>query len=51
MSQYILNVGPILKYLVGKEYELRNLKALVRGVKEGVDSNRIKRMLILEGYQ
>ncbi|MFW6038390.1 MAG: V-type ATPase subunit [Candidatus Saliniplasma sp.] len=51
MSQYILNVGPILKYLVGKEYELRNLKALVRGVKEGVDSNRIKRMMILEGYQ
>ncbi|MFO7992393.1 MAG: V-type ATPase subunit [Thermoplasmata archaeon] len=49
MSQYILSIGPILKYLIGKEYELRNLKVLVRGVNEGVDPNRIKKMMILEG--
>ncbi|MFW6141076.1 MAG: V-type ATPase subunit [Candidatus Saliniplasma sp.] len=51
MSQQVLTVGPLLRFLVGKEIELRNLKILVRGLKEGLDPDKIRNMLILEGYQ
>ena len=47
-NQYILTVGPTLKYLVGKEFELRNIRALIRGIKEDVDPIRIKELMILE---
>jgi len=50
MSQQVLTVGPLLKFLVGKEIELRNLKILVRGLKEGFEPDRIRKMLVLEGY-
>jgi len=47
-NQHILTVGPTLKYLVGKELELRNIRALIRGIKEDVDPVRIKELMILE---
>ncbi len=47
-SQQILTVGPMIKYLVSKELELRNLKTLIRGLHEDLDSDRIKEMMILE---
>ncbi|MBS3816228.1 MAG: V-type ATPase subunit [Candidatus Thermoplasmatota archaeon] len=48
-SKYILSVGPLLKYLVAKELELRNLKVLIRGLKEDVPPEKMKDMMILEG--
>jgi len=48
-NQHILTVGPTLKYLVGKEIELRNMRALLRGIKEDVDPIRVKELMILEG--
>ncbi len=47
-SQQILTVGPIIKYLVSKDVELRNLKTLIRGLREELDSDRIKELMIME---
>ncbi|MFP3872401.1 MAG: V-type ATPase subunit [Candidatus Aenigmatarchaeota archaeon] len=47
-NQYILTVGPTLKYLIGKEFELRNIRALLRGMKEGMDPEKIKELMITE---
>jgi len=47
-NQHVLTVGPTLKYLVGKEFELRNIRALIRGIKEDVDPFKIREMTILE---
>lgn len=48
-SQEILTVGPMLKFLIAKEVELRNLKILVRGVKDGLDPEKMKELMIMEG--
>ncbi|MFO7791621.1 MAG: V-type ATPase subunit [Candidatus Saliniplasma sp.] len=50
MSQQILTVGPLLKFMIGKEIELRNLKILVRGLDEGLEPDKIQNMLVLEEY-
>jgi len=47
-SQDILTVGPLLKYLIAKEIELRNLKVLIRGVKEGLSAEKITDLMIME---
>jgi len=47
-NQHILTVGPTLKYLVGKELELRNIRALIRGIKEDIDPIRVKELMVLE---
>ncbi|MBS3782323.1 MAG: V-type ATPase subunit [Candidatus Thermoplasmatota archaeon] len=47
-NQHILTVGPTLKYIVGKELELRNIRALIRGIKEDIDPMRVKELMILE---
>ncbi len=49
-SEQVLGVGPLLKYLVGKEFELRNLKIILRGLKEGASPDRMRDMIILEDY-
>ncbi len=49
MTQYILTVGPTMRFLMGKEFEVRNLKVMVRGIYEGIGSKMIKEMMILEG--
>ena len=48
-SQYILTVGPTVKFLVSKELESRNLKVLLRGLTEGFSPEMIKDMMIMEG--
>ncbi|MFP4050618.1 MAG: V-type ATPase subunit [Thermoplasmata archaeon] len=48
LSQNILTVGPLIKYLVAKDLELRNLKILIRGLQEGMDSEKISSMMIME---
>ncbi len=48
-SQYILTVGPTVKFLVSKEVESRNLKVLLRGLTEGFSPEMIKDMMIMEG--
>ncbi len=48
LSQQILTVGPLIKYLVAKDLELRNLKILIRGLHEDMDSEKINNMMIME---
>lgn len=49
MSQYVLSVGPMLKFMVGKEFELRNIKIIARGLIEGVKPAKMNNMLVMEG--
>ncbi|MEF8875022.1 MAG: V-type ATPase subunit [Candidatus Thermoplasmatota archaeon] len=48
-SQEILTVGPLLKFLIAKDMELRNLKILIRGVKESMDPEKMSDLMIMEG--
>ena len=41
--------GPLLRFIVAKEFEIRNLKVIVKGVEEKLGVERIKTLLILEG--
>jgi V/A-type H+-transporting ATPase subunit C len=47
-SSALIAAGPTIKFLVGKEFEVRNLKAVLRGTYEGLPSDRILPMLIME---
>jgi len=40
--------GPLLRFIVAKEFEIRNLKVIVKGVEEKLGVERIKTLLILE---
>ncbi|MEF8832223.1 MAG: V-type ATPase subunit [Candidatus Thermoplasmatota archaeon] len=48
-SQEILTVGPLLKFLIAKEMELRNLKILIRGVKESMNPEKMSDLMVMEG--
>lgn len=46
--QNYLNLGPTIRFLVSKEFEIKNLKAIAKGVGEKLPSNTIKSFLIME---
>jgi V/A-type H+-transporting ATPase subunit C len=46
--QNYLNLGPTIRFLVSKEFEIKNLKAVAKGVGERLPSNTIKSFLIME---
>ncbi|HEC89509.1 MAG TPA: hypothetical protein ENI44_02875, partial [Thermoplasmatales archaeon] len=41
-------IGPTLRFLVSKEMEIRNLKIIAKGIAEGLPTEFIKPLLILE---
>ena len=43
-----VTIGPTLRFLVNKEYEIRNLKAVVKGLGENIPSEIIKKLMIKE---
>ncbi len=43
---YSVSAGPIVMFLVAKEYEARNLKAIVKGFVENIPKERIKSLLV-----
>lgn len=49
MTRYVLSVGPTIRFLMCKEFEVRNLKAVTRGILEGLEPSEIKEMMIIEG--
>lgn len=49
MSQNVLTVGPILKFMLGKEMELRNLNIITRGMRENIPKEHIEALLVMEG--
>jgi V/A-type H+-transporting ATPase subunit C len=46
--QTILNIGPTLRFLISKEFEIKNLKIIAKGVDENLSSDIIKSLLITE---
>ena len=42
------NLGPTLRFLVSKEYEIKNLKMIAKGISENLSSDFIKDSLIME---
>lgn len=43
-----LTAGPPIRFAVGKEYEIRNINAIIKGISEGVSPEKIKPLLITE---
>jgi len=43
-----LNLGPTIRFLVSKEYEIKNLKMIVKGISENLPTDFIKGYLITE---
>lgn len=46
--EYGLTAGIPIRFAVAKEYEVRNINAVLKGVAEGLDSEKIKPLLIAE---
>jgi vacuolar-type H+-ATPase subunit C/Vma6 len=47
-TQNYTTIGPTIRFLVSKEYEIKNLKIIGKGIGEGLSSNFIKPLLIKE---
>ncbi len=43
---YATSSGPAMMFLISKEYEARNLKAIIKGFQEGLPKDRIERLLV-----
>ena len=43
-----VSIGPTLRFIVSKEYEIRNLKIIAKGISENLNSELIKPLLIME---
>ena len=48
MQNYV-SIGPVIRFLVSKEFEIRNLKSIVKGLGENISSDIIKHVLIIGG--
>jgi V/A-type H+-transporting ATPase subunit C len=46
--QNFLNLGPTLRFIVSKEFEIKNLKVIAKGIGENLSSDFIKDLLIME---
>lgn len=46
--QNYLTIGPTLRFLVSKEFEIKNLKAIAKGIAEQLSSEMIKSTLVME---
>jgi len=46
--QYTITAGPMIRYIVSKEYETRNLKTVLRGLSEEMPDKKIAPLLITE---
>jgi len=49
-TQNYTTIGPTLRFLVFKEYEIQNLKVIAKGVAENLSKDFIKKFLILEDF-
>ncbi|TAJ45580.1 V-type ATPase subunit [Methanofollis fontis] len=47
-SQYHLGSGPLLRYLVALDYEVRNMRAIAHGLAAGVPPHEIEGVLVVE---
>jgi len=47
-TQNYISIGPTLRFLVSKEFEIRNLKVIAKGISEKLSSEIIKKYLVWE---
>ncbi|MCK5637050.1 MAG: V-type ATPase subunit, partial [Thermoplasmatales archaeon] len=47
-TQNYVTIGPTIRFIVSKEFEIENLKIIVKGVSEGLSSDFIKPLLTKE---
>ena len=47
-TQNYVTIGPSIRFIVSKEYEIQNLKIIAKGVGEGLSSDIVKSFLIKE---
>jgi V/A-type H+-transporting ATPase subunit C len=47
LESYV-TIGPTIRYLISKEFEIKNLKIIVKGISENLPSEEIKKLLIRE---
>ena len=47
-NQNYTNIGPTIRYLVSKEFEIRNLKIITKGISEELNKEYIKKYLVME---
>jgi len=47
-QQHYVTIGPTIRFLISKEYEIQNLKAIVKGIAENLPRDRIQRLLVME---
>ena len=46
--KHTLTAGPVMRYMISKEFEVRNIKVVARGIYEQLQSKRINSMLVWE---
>ncbi len=46
--QHFLNLGPTIRFLISKEFEIKNLKVIAKGIGEKLSSEFLKGLLIRE---
>jgi len=46
--QHFLNLGPTIRFLISKEFEIKNLKVITKGIGEKLSSEFLKGLLITE---
>jgi len=47
--QNYLSIGPTIRFLISKEFEIMNLKIIAKGIAENLPKDFIKKFLVLEG--
>ena len=47
-TAYHLGVGPLIKFVVAKQYEVRNIRAAIRGAHESVSLEKMKKIVVCE---
>ena len=50
-TQNYSSIGPTLRFLISKEFEIRNLKIITKAVNEQLSSDLVKKYLLLEAKQ
>ncbi len=47
-TNYYVTIGPTLRFLFSKEFEIQNLKIIAKAIGEHIDTERMKRLIVLE---
>ena len=47
-TQNYVTIGPTIRFLVSKEFEIRNLKIITKGISESIPPDIIKSFLVME---